>query len=166
MTLTGNKTAADLKLANIFQYSVMPTAGPTYEYQIAQYTGHSYTQSNSQGEPYMMGHFYVCTSYISLDGPGGWVWAELRVQDVDLSDYLSKQNYTEYTPTGNYNPATKKYVDDAIATVEVPTKVSDLTNDSGFITTVPDASVNVAGGIKIKLVGSTAYITTSGTITE
>ena len=144
VTLTGNKTAADLKLANIFQYSVMPTAGPTYEYQIAQYTGHSYTQSNSQGEPYMMGHFYVCTSYISLDGPGGWVWAELRVQDVDLSDYLSKQNYTEYTPTGNYNPATKKYVDDAIATVEVPTKTSELTNDSGFTTkTYVDSKIQI-----------------------
>ena len=144
VTLTGDKTAADLKLAGIFQYSVMPTAGPAYEYQIAQYTGHSYTQSNSQGEPYMMGHFYVCTSYISLDGPGGWVWAEQRVQDVDLSNYLSKQNYTEYTPTGNYNPATKKYVDDAIATVEVPTKTSELTNDSDFTTkTYVDSKIQI-----------------------
>lgn len=29
---------------------------------------------------------------------------------------LSRQNTVEYTPTSNYNPATKKYVDDAIAT--------------------------------------------------
>lgn len=31
------------------------------------------------------------------------------------SDYLKKDNATAYTPTGNYNPATKKYVDDAIS---------------------------------------------------
>lgn len=29
--------------------------------------------------------------------------------------YLSKHNITEYTPISNYHPATKKYVDDAIA---------------------------------------------------
>ena len=34
---------------------------------------------------------------------------------VDLENYLAKDNVTSYEPTGNYNPATKKYVDDAIA---------------------------------------------------
>lgn len=32
--------------------------------------------------------------------------------NIDLSNYLSKDNTTTYTPTGNYNPATKYYVDD------------------------------------------------------
>ena len=32
-------------------------------------------------------------------------------------DYLGTQNAYEYTPTGDYNPATKKYVDDAVAAV-------------------------------------------------
>ena len=32
----------------------------------------------------------------------------------DMSNYLSKTNTTSYTPTGDYNPATKKYVDDSI----------------------------------------------------
>ena len=31
------------------------------------------------------------------------------------SNYLNKTNTTSYTPTGDYNPATKKYVDDAVA---------------------------------------------------
>lgn len=31
---------------------------------------------------------------------------------VDLSNYLAKNNTTEFTPTGDYNPATKKYADD------------------------------------------------------
>jgi hypothetical protein len=30
------------------------------------------------------------------------------------TDYLKKDNETAFTPTGDYNPATKKYVDDAI----------------------------------------------------
>ena len=41
----------------------------------------------------------------------------------DLSNYLAKDNATEFTPTGDYNPATKKYVDDSIP------------NTSGFVTT-------------------------------
>lgn len=34
---------------------------------------------------------------------------------VDLENYLAKDNVSSYEPTGDYNPATKKYVDDAIA---------------------------------------------------
>lgn len=45
---------------------------------------------------------------------------------------LKKTNTTEFTPTSDYQPATKKYVDDA--TASVPTKTSELTNDSNYIT--------------------------------
>lgn len=31
---------------------------------------------------------------------------------MDFNNYLAKDNTTEYTPTSDYNPATKKYVDD------------------------------------------------------
>lgn len=34
-------------------------------------------------------------------------------EKIDISEYLSKTNTTSYTPSGDYNPATKKYVDDA-----------------------------------------------------
>lgn len=37
----------------------------------------------------------------------------------NMSNYLSKTNTTSYTPTGDYNPATKKYVDDALANIDV-----------------------------------------------
>lgn len=37
---------------------------------------------------------------------------------VDLSNYLTKTNTSVYTPTGDYNPATKKYVDEQIASIE------------------------------------------------
>ena len=33
--------------------------------------------------------------------------------ELNLSNYLAKDNTTEYTPTGDYNPATKKYADDS-----------------------------------------------------
>lgn len=42
-------------------------------------------------------------------------WELIGTTDVDLSNYLAKDNITSYTPTGTYNPATKKYVDDSIA---------------------------------------------------
>ena len=35
--------------------------------------------------------------------------------DLLNNKFLTKTNTTEYTPTGDYNPATKKYVDDAIS---------------------------------------------------
>ena len=34
---------------------------------------------------------------------------------LDYSQFLTSTNTTAYTPTGDYNPATKKYVDDSIA---------------------------------------------------
>lgn len=41
-------------------------------------------------------------------------WEKIGTTDVDLSGYLAKNNTTAFTPTGDYNPATKKYVDDAM----------------------------------------------------
>lgn len=36
---------------------------------------------------------------------------------LDIYNALSKENTTSFTPTNDYNPATKKYVDDSIATL-------------------------------------------------
>jgi len=41
----------------------------------------------------------------------GSAWDALG-STVDLSNYLAKNNTTAFTPAGDYNPATKKYVDD------------------------------------------------------
>lgn len=38
--------------------------------------------------------------------------------NLDRPQYLSKTNTREYTPTSDYNPATKKYVDDAISALK------------------------------------------------
>lgn len=46
----------------------------------------------------------------------GTIWDPIGMLEFDIENYLSKTNTTAYTPTGDYNPATKKYVDDAITT--------------------------------------------------
>lgn len=63
-----------------------------------------------------------------------WQTWHVTVASPDLSNYLAKNNTTSFTPTGDYNPSTKKYVDDSVSAISVPTNVSDLTNDSNFQT--------------------------------
>ena len=53
--------------------------------------------------------------------------------EVDLSNYLTKDNTTPWVPTGPFNPSTKKYVDDSVGGIHVPTKISQLQNDSNFV---------------------------------
>lgn len=52
---------------------------------------------------------------------------------VDLSNYLPKDNTIPYAPSTDYNPATKRYVDTEIDALFIPTKVSQLNNDSSFV---------------------------------
>ena len=59
------------------------------------------------------------------------------------------------TPSDDRDAANKKYVDDAVAGIIVPTKTSELTNDSGFITSAQ--GVENAG--KFLVVGNDGNIT-------
>lgn len=67
-----------------------------------------------------------------------------------------KVNGTALTPDAN------KAVD-----VTVPTATSDLTNDSGFLTSIPTASASVLGGVKVgsglSIDPSTGVLTATGT---
>ena len=57
--------------------------------------------------------------YVQADGynrPG----IELSGTGLSTTQFLSKTNTNYYSPTGDYNPATKKYVDDSIANIEIP----------------------------------------------
>nr|DAR36533.1 MAG TPA: hypothetical protein [Caudoviricetes sp.] len=52
-------------------------------------------------------------SFIITNGESAKITArEIPSGSVDLSNYLAKDNSTEFTPSADYNPATKKYVDD------------------------------------------------------
>lgn len=59
------------------------------------------------------------------------------------------------TPSDDRDAANKKYVDDAVAGIIVPTKTSELTNDSGFIT----SSQGVENAGKFLVVGNDGNIT-------
>lgn len=63
-----------------------------------------------------------------------------------LTNYLSKTNTTEYTPDKDYNPATKKYVDDAVANIDVPdVDLSDYYNKTEIDDKLLTVDVNVEG---------------------
>lgn len=65
-------------------------------------------------------------------------WEKIGSTAIDLSNYLAKDNTTAYTPTGDYNPATKQYVDSSVtnqATTEET--ISGLKT----FTTLPESSV-------------------------
>lgn len=102
-----------------------------------------------------------------------------KSSEVDLSNYLAKDNTTAWIPTGPFNPSTKKYVDDSISGIHVPTKTSQLTNDSNFINknandltnyypksntytrAEVDALIYSGGtGVQVVVVGDTLVITT------
>ena len=112
----------------------------------------------------------------------GTIWSAFdKASEIDLTNYLSKDNTIPYAPSTDYNPATKRYVDTKINDLFIPTKTSQLTNDSGFIlksvndlanyynksNTYNKAEVNalVAGGgggsnVSITVNGDTLVITT------
>lgn len=46
-----------------------------------------------------------------------------------LGNYLSKTNEAEYIPVDDYNPATKKYVDESIEAIPAPVFVVNVTGD-------------------------------------
>lgn len=49
----------------------------------------------------------------------GWEAIDKTAKDYVDANFLSKTNTTSYTPSGNYNPATKKYVDDSISNLNL-----------------------------------------------
>lgn len=55
--------------------------------------------------------------YIYYDQGGNLLWVEVSYgdQQVIAQDVLTRDNTEEYTPTSDFHPATKKYVDDTAA---------------------------------------------------
>lgn len=68
----------------------------------------------------------------------------------------------EFQAAGNYAAASHTHTKSQITDFPtVPTKVSQLTNDSGFLTSVPAASSSTLGGVKINYDSSTETLTIS-----
>lgn len=96
---TLSKSGGFIKLGGFF-YGRSPTSPyrPQFNVHNVQIL-YSYNSSNNK---------YNCTEVKSLGND--------KITVPLDSDVLMKTNTTSYTPTSDYNPATKKYVDDAIIT--------------------------------------------------
>ena len=68
------------------------------------------------------------------DNYASWTSTKTDIKDI----CLSKDNTTEYTPTGDYNPATKKYVDDAVGGVSAATPRQQMQNTDTTVTLQPN----------------------------
>lgn len=92
------------------------------------------------------GYAYFCTDtqnfYIDwMDSSSNLIRSKLAVEyadklrytadgttiEIDPTNILTKNNTTEYTPVDDYNPATKKYVDDSIPDVVTTSKSGLMT---------------------------------------
>ena len=68
---------------------------------------------------------------------------------VDMQNILTKDNTTPYTPTGDYNPATKKYVDDTILKDKIKQYQKTFTiedwvlNGQEYVLTIPQSEHNL-----------------------
>lgn len=80
----------------------------------------------------------------------GKSWEDL-VPEVDLSNYLAKDNSTEYIPSGEYNPSTKGYVDDKwfdiSALLKEGEKYSEPTDITKFVNTTYGSIENLRENI-------------------
>lgn len=92
---------------------------------------------------------------IGLDNsPSKWANLGEVVIKRDLENYLSKENTTVYVPTGEYNPATKGYVDSAVEngstkkvnTTNLNTLISEGTCFFQFAASTTNAPMPQAGG--------------------
>ena len=93
------------------------------------------SQANELPTQAYSGEIRIVDDTESLYIYNGSKWIPFDKNDtIDLSNYLSKTNTTPYTPTENYNPATKQYVDNTIKDLFIPTRISQLENDANFIT--------------------------------
>lgn len=98
----------------------------------------SYTIASSQYQ-HVEGKFNVedsANKYAHIVGNGTSKTARKNAYTLDWSGnawYAGKLSQ-EGTPTDNKDLVNKKYVDDVKASIVVPTKTSELTNDSNFLT--------------------------------
>lgn len=123
------------------QHETMPSASAGNVGEIIQYTGPTTID-------YTNGYFYKCVEDSSTV-PSTYSWEIADVQDwshvafwtdytgevieatIDLSNYLAKDNTTAFTPIGDYNPATKKYVDDQIGAINAILATLTTPSDGG-----------------------------------
>ena len=78
--------------------------------------------------------------------------------------YVSQRIASRDAPVTDIHLTNKKYVDDSISAISIPTKVSDLTNDSGYLTSSDIASVLTYKGTKASVANLPSTGNTTGDV--
>ena len=107
-------------------------------YLFTNWTWYSYSRSSIPGEniwTFAWNHpttFSVVKSSSALTWVEGTSkqWTKIWETSVDLSNYLAKDNTTSFTPSGDYNPATKKYVDDHSGKIDIISSTTQPSDDT------------------------------------
>ena len=91
--------------------------------QIYYWDGYYYTSFvNNEGTYYLKYFSYINIGTDNTLHASVYSWADASSMEnkANTWDVLTKTNTTSYIPTADYNPATKKYVDDSIGGITVP----------------------------------------------
>lgn len=149
VTLSGNKTSADLGLQDAIQIDTMPTASATYVGKVVQFVGA--TDAN-----YTHGYFYECTT----DG-STYSWTQLNVQPSsgggtsDYSQLSNKPSINNVTLSGNKT------------TADLGISYNDLQNKPSIPAAQVNSDWNASSGVaEILNKPNLATVATSGSYTD
>ena len=117
---------------------------PVYNYLMSLYSTGAWTSDSSIASS-LAGNIQI---KISMDN---FTVTRVDSQVYHITSFLTTGNKYSYTPTGDYNPATKKYVDDKVATKQNIVQYS----------TMPTASSSTVGKV-VQYVGTTTNDYTNG----
>ena len=120
------------------QIEQIVTDSETIKKFIQQVAPEEVTVSDTQPDAGSTAKIWINGNSISFNNSGVWS------TPVNFDNYLTKNNTTEFTPTGDYNPATKKYVDDQIKAndnvlIINATDISEDTIDPSIVTSLQSA---------------------------
>lgn len=153
----------------------LPILSASYEGQLYYFNTVDYGGGSSDGQSFyftsnILNHFSGSGQYsgfndnstmnfvffrIAVTGEiGSFVLSEAYRCAGPNKSYLNKTNTIAYTPTGDYHPATKKYVDDAVASV-------DLSSVKTQLAEMPEASAENLGNV-YQFIGETTEDFISG----
>ena len=127
--------------STMWDYKLFISAGPDVIVKVYQ---HKTKELLNEIKDFSIGKYKSITVYDDLNNSDG-IFIAFTVKD-DVTDFYANTYVSDLvlcksdgflTKQEVNDKATKKYVDDSISSVIIPTKVSELTNDSGFITSIP-----------------------------
>lgn len=108
----------------------------------------------------------IGTTQVDLTGYATEDWVNAQIKDFvtesQVTQIVNNSLTNYYTKTETYNKTeVNNLLSNKADTSAIPTKVSQLENDKGYLTEIPIASATVLGGIKV---GENLSITTDGVL--